>query len=228
MGNFPIVVIGASAGGVRALRLLVSHFRPDFPAPLLVVQHIGAYRSLLPQLLSRSGPLPATHAVDGEAIEPGRIVVAPPDRHMLVEGRAIRLARGAKEHHTRPAIDPLFRSAAASFGPFTIGVLLTGLLDDGTMGLKAVKRRGGVAVVQDPSDAEMPGMPLSALRAETVDYSVGLAQMGPLIASLVAEAVSAEGWRRSGHARSTGSGKAGVGRRPGRTSAPRRSPRRAA
>jgi two-component system chemotaxis response regulator CheB len=186
-----IVVMGASAGGVRALQLLVSHLPVRFPAPILVVQHIGSYPSILPQLIARSGPLPAAHAENGEPIEPGRILVAPPDCHMLAEDGVIHLSHGAKEQYTRPAIDPLFRSAALSWGARTIGVLLTGHLDDGTDGLQAIKQCGGVAIVQDPEEAETPSMPLSALRYVDVDFTVGLAEIGPLLGKLASEPAGA-------------------------------------
>ncbi len=181
MASQRIIVVGASAGGVRALPALASQLSPDFPAPVLVVQHIGSHPSILPRLLMREGPLAASHAEDGEPVEPGRIYVAPPDHHMLVDGDVIRLSRGPKEHHARPAIDPLFRSAAVSRGPAAIGVVLTGLLDDGTAGLQSIKRCGGTAVVQDPADAERPSMPASALRYVDVDHCVPLAAMGGLL-----------------------------------------------
>jgi two-component system, chemotaxis family, protein-glutamate methylesterase/glutaminase len=184
MDSERIVVIGASAGGVRALQSLAPHLEPGFPAPILVVQHIGAHPSILPELLGREGSLPAMHGEDGAPIESGRICVAPPDHHMMVEGATIRLSRGAKEHHTRPAIDPLFRSAAVSWGPAVIGVVLTGLLDDGTAGLQAIKKCGGTVVVQDPADAEAPSMPRSALRYVEVDHCVSLAAMGRLLHAL--------------------------------------------
>jgi two-component system, chemotaxis family, protein-glutamate methylesterase/glutaminase len=179
-----IIVIGASSGGVSALQALAAQLPASFPAPILAVQHIGSHRSLLPSLLRRRGPLPAAHGEHGEPIVAGRIYVAPSDHHMLVEDHTIRLARGPKEHHARPAIDPLFRSAALAHGPSVIGVVLTGYLDDGTAGLQAIKRRGGVAVVQDPDDAEMPSMPESALRHVHVDHRVPLAAMGALLATL--------------------------------------------
>lgn len=185
MSSGRIVVVGASAGGVRALKILASHLPERFPAPLLVVQHIGSHPSVLPTLLMRAGPLPAGHAVDREPLSPGRIYVAPPDHHMMLEGGIIRLGRGAKENHTRPAIDPLFRSAAVSRGPDVIGVLLTGLLDDGTAGMQAIRRCGGTTVVQDPDDAESPSMPLSALRYVDIDHRTPLSEMGRLLASLV-------------------------------------------
>jgi two-component system chemotaxis response regulator CheB len=179
-----IVVIGASAGGVKALRALARELPAPFPAPLLVVQHVGNHRSILPELLSNSGGNRAAHAVDGERATAGRIHVAPPDHHLLLAGEHLRVMRGAKEHHSRPAIDPLFRSAAASRGPGVIGVVLTGNLDDGTAGLQAIKSCGGIAVVQDPDDAEVPSMPSSALRYVDVDHRVALAGMGALLAEL--------------------------------------------
>jgi len=185
MASERIVVVGASAGGVRALQVLASGLPARFPAPILAVLHVGSHPSILPELLTRSGPLPAAHARDGERIAPGRIHVAPPDYHMLVEGEYIRLSHGPKEQYARPAIDPLFRSAAVSWAERTVGVLLTGLLDDGTEGLQAIKRCGGVAVVQDPRDAEMPSMPSSALRYVDVDHRAPVAAIGPMLASLV-------------------------------------------
>ena len=191
MASERIVVIGASAGGVRALQVLVAHLPNEFAAPILLVQHIGSHPSILPELLSRQGPLPAAHAQDGERIRPGHIHVAPPDYHMLVEGGLIRLSHGPKEQYTRPAIDPLFRSAAVSWGARTIGVLLSGMLDDGTEGLQAIKKLGGVVVVQDPDEAEMPSMPLSALRYVRVDHRAPVASIGPLLASLVTQPAEA-------------------------------------
>lgn len=187
-----LVVIGASAGGVHALRALVSGLPADFPAALLIVLHVGAHPSLMPALLSARGPLKAKHAIDGEPIAPGHIRMAPPDHHLLVDGRRLRLSRGPKEHHSRPAIDPLFRSAALAMGPAVIGVVLTGRLDDGTAGLQAIKACGGMAVVQHPSDAIESSMPSSALRYVEVDHCVPLAAMAGLLVALVgAKAASA-------------------------------------
>lgn len=186
----PLVVIGASAGGVRALSSLVRGLPSDFPAPVMVVLHIGAHRSILAEILSRAGALPAEQAAQGRRIEPGRIYVAAPDQHMLVMGDKVLLTHGAKEHHARPAIDPLFLSAALSRGPATIGVILTGRLDDGTAGLQAIKACGGTAVVQDPADAEVPDMPASALRHVEVDHRVPLAAMPHLLASLASRSVA--------------------------------------
>jgi two-component system chemotaxis response regulator CheB len=155
---------------------------------VLIVQHIGAHQSVLPDILSKSGPLPARHAVDGAPLEVSRIYVAPPDHHMLVVGHALRLTRGPKEHHARPAVDPLFLSAALARGPDVVGVVLTGYLDDGTAGLQAIKHCGGTAVVQDPADASVPGMPLSALQHVEVDHCVTVAQLPGLLTSLARQA----------------------------------------
>lgn len=164
MPGHDIITIGASAGGVEALSEVVRHLPEDLPASVLVALHVPSHGlSALPQILGRSGPLPARHAEDGEAIEPGRICVAPPDHHLLVQRGRARLSRGPRENGVRPAIDPLFRSAARWYGPRTIGVVLSGTLDDGSAGLLAIRERGGEAIVQDPDDALFSGMPRSAL-----------------------------------------------------------------
>ena len=181
-----LIVVGASAGGVRALQRLAAGLPADLRAAVLVVLHIGSHRSMLPEMLSSRGPLPAAHARHEEPLQPGRIYVAPPDHHMVVSGGTVRLNRGPKEHHTRPAIDPLFLSAALSHGSETIGVVLTGTLDDGTFGLQAIKQCGGTALVQDPADAEEPSMPESALHHVDVDHCVPLADMARLLTSLAA------------------------------------------
>jgi two-component system chemotaxis response regulator CheB len=186
-----IVVIGASAGGVSALRSLVASLPADFPAVVFVVLHVGAHASVLPAILAAAGPNVAAHARHGDPIRPGRILVAPPDHHLLLEDDQVTLTRGPKEHHTRPAIDPLFRSAAIAHGPRAIGVVLTGTLDDGTAGLQAIKECGGLAVVQDPADAECPEMPRIALAHVQVDHCVPLAAMGPLLARLVGQPAAA-------------------------------------
>jgi two-component system, chemotaxis family, protein-glutamate methylesterase/glutaminase len=185
MASAKVVVVGASVGGVHALGRLVETLPAGFPAPILVVQHVGNFPSILPDILAQRGKLPVAHGSEGEKITDGRVYVAPPDQHMVLEGRRLRLNRGPKEHHSRPAIDPLFVSAALAFGPGAIGVVLTGMLDDGTAGLLAIKRCGGVTVVQDPKDAAYPGMPESALDNLDVDYCVPLADMGRLLEELV-------------------------------------------
>lgn len=187
-----MIVLGASAGGVEALTQLCGGLPGDLPASLLVVQHVApTARSVMPELLTRAGPLPASHPADGEAIRRGRIYVAPPDLHMLVADGQILLRRGPHENRTRPAADVLFRSAAASHGGRVVGVVLTGLLDDGTAGLIAVKRCGGVSVVQDPKDAAWPSMPRNALLRDSPDHSVPLAAMAGLLARLAAEPAGA-------------------------------------
>ena len=146
MPGHDIIVIAASAGGVEALKELVRDLPADLPAAVFIVLHIPPQSpSALPQILSRYGPLKATHPQDGQMIEPGQIYIAPPDHHLLVERGHVRVVRGPKENRHRPAADPLFRSAACSYGPRVMGVVLTGALDDGTAGLISVKRRGGVA-----------------------------------------------------------------------------------
>lgn len=194
MPGHDIIVIGASAGGVEALRTLVHRLPRNLPAAVFVVLHVSPQGpSLLPQILERAGPLPARHAEDGAPIEPGCILIAPPDRHLLLEPGRVRVVRGPKENRHRPAVDPLFRSAARAYGPRVIGVVLTGALDDGTSGLHAVKQRGGLAVVQDPSDALYPSMPQSALNHVAADYVVPLVELGALLAQLVATGADDEG-----------------------------------
>lgn len=183
-----LVVVGASAGGVRALRELAAALPADFKAAVCVVLHVGAFKSTLPELLAAVSALPAVHAATGDELRPGRILVAPPDHHLLVRDGAVLLTHGPKEHHTRPAVDPLFRSAALSHGPRVIGVLLTGGLDDGSAGLQAIQSCGGLAVVQDPADAEDPGMPGSALQAMDVDHCVPLRRIAPLLVELIEQA----------------------------------------
>ncbi len=194
MAGHDIIVVGASAGGVEALMEVVRRLPSSLPAAVFVVLHIPAQSpSLLPRILSRSGPLVASHPEDNEKIEHGHIYVAPPDRHLLVERGYVRVTRGPNENHHRPAVDPLFRSVAHAYGPRVVGVILSGALDDGTAGLLAVKRRGGIAVVQDPKDALYPGMPQSALKHVEVDYRVPLSDIGDLLKRLVHEQAEEEG-----------------------------------
>lgn len=183
--NEPIVAIGASAGGVESLKELVSELPADFAAPILVVLHVPAYRpSALPEILSRCGRLHAQHPQNGEKIKPGTIYVAPPDHHMLIERGGIAVAKGPKENRFRPSIDALFRSVAYSHGPRAIGIVLSGALDDGTSGLWTIKRLGGIAVVQQPSDARFESMPLSALEQVQIDHMLSAAAIGQLLPEL--------------------------------------------
>jgi two-component system chemotaxis response regulator CheB len=185
-----IVVIGASAGGVRALRSLVAGLPANFGAAVYIVVHIAPDSpGVLAKILDHAGPLPARAARGGEPVRPGTILVAPPDHHLLLTPRGTLLSRGPRENRHRPSIDVLFRSAAVAYGPRVIGVILTGLLDDGAAGLWSVKRRGGVAVVQDPVDAEFPEMPLAALEATGVDRRVPLSTLADALAALANETV---------------------------------------
>lgn len=193
MPGHDIVVVGTSAGGVEALATLVSALPPNFPAAIFVVLHTPAHSpSFVPKILSRSGLLEAVQASDSMEIEHGLIYVSPPDHHMLVERGRVRVVRGPKENRHRPAVDPLFRSAALAYGPRVVGVILTGALDDGTAGLRAVKRRSGIAIVQDPDEAIFPGMPLSALEHVQVDYILPLAAISQLLVRLANEPVKEE------------------------------------
>lgn len=180
-----IIVVGASAGGVEALLELVGGLPPDLPAAVLVVIHHPEGRpSVLPELLSRRGPLPASHAQDGEPILPGHIYVAPPDHHLTVEGGLLHLSHGPRINRVRPAIDPLFRSAAAAFGPRVVGVVLSGTLDDGTAGLVEIHRHGGMGVAQDPADALFKSMPESAIARDHVEYVLPPSAIAPLLTQL--------------------------------------------
>ncbi len=181
-----IVVVGASAGGIEALLQVVAKLPSDLAAAVFVVVHVPAYApSRLPEVLSNAGPLRAEHAEDGARIEPNRIYVAPPDKHIILEAGRMLVRRGPKENRFRPSIDALFRSAAYVFGPRVIGVVLSGALDDGTSGLWSVKRLGGTAVIQDPADALHAEMPLSAKEHVEIDHVVHADQLGELLGDLV-------------------------------------------
>lgn len=183
--NHDIVVIGASAGGLEPLKKLLQELPADLPASLFVVKH-GAAPSFLPEILARTSALPVKPAVSGAPIERGCVVVAPPGRHLLLHGDHILLRRGPRENMARPAVDPLFRSAACSFAGRVVGIVLSGALDDGTAGLAAIKRCGGLALVQDPSDAAEPSMPRKALSGVAIDYCVPATAMAELLGRLVA------------------------------------------
>lgn len=189
-----IVVIGASAGGVEALIQLVRKLPPGFPAAVFVVLHISpGATSQLPQILSRKGHLPAAHPADGDPILPGRIYIAPPNRHLLLEKEAVRLSSGPKENGFRPAVDPLFHSAARSFGPRTIAVILSGTLGDGGMGARVIKATGGLVLVQDPDEAIFADMPLNTLRRVTVDQVASIKEIVARLIQLVTQDIEAQG-----------------------------------
>lgn len=181
-----IVVVGASAGGIEAARTLLGGLPTDLPAPVLVVIHVApTEESNLDRILGRSTPLPVHRAADGAAMENGHVYVAPPDHHLLVRDGRMVLSRGPTEHHSRPAIDPLFRTAAAAFGASVVAIVLSGALDDGTSGLRAVRVAGGVGVVQDPAEAPFSDMPRSASRYAEADKVVARGVMADLVDELV-------------------------------------------
>ncbi len=157
-----VVVVGGSAGSIEPLRTILGGLPPDFPAALLVVVHGSSGTGSLPRVLATAGSLPAEFAADGTAIRPGRVFVGVPDRHLILQDGVMRLSPGARVNHARPAVDPLFQSAALAHGPGVIGVVLSGSLDDGSAGLAAIRRHGGIAIVQDPDEATFSGMPRSA------------------------------------------------------------------
>jgi two-component system chemotaxis response regulator CheB len=188
-----IVVVGFSAGGIDPLLQLVGALPADFPAALFIVHHFPPHSvSALPAILSRSGPLDAAQAIDGEPIAPGRMYVARPDWHLLLTHTHISLTQEPQEHGHRPAINPLFRSAARAFGPRVAGVILSGTLDDGTAGLLEIKACGGIALVQQPEEASYPAMALSAIRAVDVDHVAPARELGALLDRLARDPASAE------------------------------------
>jgi two-component system, chemotaxis family, protein-glutamate methylesterase/glutaminase len=186
MAGHDLIVIGTSAGGVETLKVLVSQLPADLPAAICVVQHTSPDSpGFLADILNGKGPLHAVLATDGQAIEPGHIYVAPPDRHLVVKPGHLHLSRGPQENRSRPAIDVLFRSAAIAYGSRVIGVLLTGMLNDGVVGLVAIDRCGGLLVVQEPADAIYPELPANALRVVKADHVLPVAQMAALLVGLV-------------------------------------------
>lgn len=194
MAKRDIVVIGGSAGSLEALLNLLRSLPVNLPAAIFVVIHLTPRgKSVLAEIIDRqTGGLPAKQASEGERISPGRIYVAPPDRHLLVANSHIHLARGPKEGLHRPSINVTFRSAAATYGPRVIGVLLSGMLDDGASGLWEIANRGGVAVVQEPSEAQFPSMPLNALQDADISYRLPARGIGTILPKLVTGEESAE------------------------------------
>jgi two-component system, chemotaxis family, protein-glutamate methylesterase/glutaminase len=186
-----IVVVGASAGGLEALENLIAHLPGDLPAALFVVQHLAPDVSAAATLarLEKHPSFNPKLAEDGETFEIGKIYLAPPDRHLLVKEDSLVVRKGAFENRHRPAIDPLFRSAAVAHGPHVIGVILTGMLDDGANGLLAIQKCGGISIVQDPGEAAYPALPQNALANVDVDYCVSLPEIAPLLESLTRQPV---------------------------------------
>lgn len=194
-----IIVVGASAGGVTALKALLNGLPADLAASVLLVQHTAPRAdNTLVEVLARSCALPVSSPNGNTTIQDGHVYVSNPDRHLLIENSHVASVMGPKENRHRPAIDTLFRSAARHYGPRVIGVVLTGLLDDGTTGMWEVKRRGGIAVVQDPEDAEYPQMPRSVLEHVPVDHCIPLKEIPSLLDSLSRQNVVAS--RKAGSA----------------------------
>jgi two-component system, chemotaxis family, protein-glutamate methylesterase/glutaminase len=193
MAKKDIVVIGGSAGSHAVLQQIVSDLPANLPASIFVATHVPAGgATLLPDVLSRTSRMRVVRAVDGAPIERGCIYVAVPDHHLMVIDGTIRLGSGPRENMTRPAIDPLFRSAALSYGSRTVGVVLSGLLNDGASGLSAIKACGGTTVVQNPLDAHADQMPLAALEVVQVDQVAPASDLGRVLAQIVSEDAAPE------------------------------------
>jgi two-component system chemotaxis response regulator CheB len=186
MPNKDVIVIGGSAGSGVALKQILADLPAGLPASIFITTHLSA-RSYLADMLAGAGPLPVSAAVDGQPIERSRIYVAVPDRHLLLADGAIRLGEGPRENMARPAIDPMFRSAALAYGPRAVGVVLSGMLNDGASGLSAIERCGGTALVQHPLDARESQMPQAALEAVATAAVAGAGELGALLAAAVAE-----------------------------------------
>lgn len=192
MATFPVIGIGASAGGVEAMRSLFGALPPDLPAAVVVVLHLSPHApSRLDRVLSDVARLPVAAAADGDRVEPGHVYVATPDRHLILDGEHLRLGRGPKECRVRPAVDVLFRSLALSCGPLAAGVVLSGVLDDGTAGLWSLKEHGGRTFAQDPVDAMHSGMPQSAIEHVAVDAVASAGQLGQQLATWARESANA-------------------------------------
>ena len=192
------IVIGASAGGFKVLVDLVSRLPADLPVPVFIVMHVPAHEpSYLPQILSNAGPFRAGHPKDATKIEAGVIYIAPPDHHLLIDDSHVAVKKGPKENGFRPSIDALFRSAAYSYGPGAIGVVLSGALHDGTSGLWTIKRLGGMAIVQDPDEAEYASMPRSALEYVEADYKVPSKEIATLLKRLAQDELTHEAYIRT-------------------------------
>lgn len=186
-GTPMLIVVGASAGGMDALKELVAQLPADFPAPVFIVNHMSADTTgdALVKALNDSSRLSCAHATDEQVFNSGHIYLAPSDHHMLIVKDRILVTKGARENRSRPAIDPLFRSAAVAYGNRVIGIILTGYLDDGTNGMMAIKRCGGVCIAQEPGDASYPDMPKSVIANVGADHCLPISQMGALLSELV-------------------------------------------
>src|SRR5579871_3729461 len=181
MRGCDIIVIGASSGGIEAISEILSGLPKELNAAIFVVLHIGSRENHLVQVLGRASNLPVSQAVDGAEIRKGQVYLAAPDNHLLLTPKGMRLVHGRRENFSRPAIDPLFRSAALAFGNRVIGVVLTGGRSDGAAGLLAIKDLGGIGIVQDPMDAVAPSMPRSAMARVKADHCCPLADIPALL-----------------------------------------------
>jgi len=191
MSKHDIIVVGASAGGIDALKKLIQGLPKDFPASIFVVQHLSPHReSTLPDILQRVSKLPVSSPDHQKKIQQGHIYIAPPDKHLVLENSHMNLVHGPKENHSRPSVDVLFRSAALQYGPRVIGIVLSGSLGDGASGLHAIKSAGGIAIVQDPEDAIYPSMPLSAALQVSVDALLPLEKIPEELTKLIRQPVN--------------------------------------
>ena len=181
----PIIVIAASAGGLAPLRQIIGTLPADCSASVFIVWHTGRHPSILPEILGMASHIRVSHGEDGEPIERSHVYVAPPDEHMYLDRGVIRLDHGAKVNFTRPAADPLFISAAETYGERVVGIVLSGYGEDGADGLATVKAHGGLALVQKPEDAEQPGMPWAAILADHPHASLPAAEIAARVAALV-------------------------------------------
>lgn len=188
MAKRDLIAIGGSAGSIDVIRQICRGMPADLSASIVIAIHVTASsQNLLAGILDSGGPLPASTAADGELLQDGHIYVAPADHHLVIDGRLARLGRGPRENMARPAIDPLFRSAGISAGPGALGLLLSGMLNDGASGLADLKRCGGITVVQNPLDAAEGEMPRTALLASDIDYRAPASDLAELLSRLVLE-----------------------------------------
>ena len=189
-----IITIGASAGGLEAISRLVKTFNPDMDAAIFIVIHLSNYSNadVIINMIQKNAALKCMVAADQQEIQNKTIYLAPPDHHIVLEKGAIHITKGAAENHWRPSIDVLFRSAAAAYNACVTGIILTGLLDDGTSGMNAIKRCGGRCIVQDPEEAAFPDMPNSVLRIMDVDFKVSVTEMGYILSDLFSRSVCQE------------------------------------
>jgi two-component system, chemotaxis family, protein-glutamate methylesterase/glutaminase len=186
MGQFDIVAIGSSAGGIKALEVMLSELTVDFPLPILIVQHLDPrHRSLMAEIMQRHSKLRVIEAVDGETMKPAFVYIAPPNKHLLVNDGKILLTSTAFVHFSRPSIDLLFESVAATYGDRSIGIILSGTGRDGAMGIKAIKEKGGTTIAQDEATSEHWGMPQAAIATGMVDFVLPIQDIAPAIIALI-------------------------------------------